>query len=109
MGRIMSRRRSDPVVPIDGPSRTSNFRNQGLGHIPEAGESRTEIHLVATNQQIAEVSLLDTQLPDHAGRRRISQQELAQRSENLSYIHAHGVFQTLTKYLDTATPETRLQ
>jgi hypothetical protein len=60
MGRIMSRRRSDPIVLTGGPTRQQERPvNQGLGHIPEAGESRLHLDAGVGRPQMTEISLLD--------------------------------------------------
>ncbi|KAH6680169.1 hypothetical protein B0J14DRAFT_471485 [Halenospora varia] len=46
MGRMMSRRRSDPVVLTGGPTKKAEWTSPispGLGHIPEAGESQQHV------------------------------------------------------------------
>ena len=60
MGRIISRRRSDPVVLTGGPTRQQERPvNQGLGHIPEAGESRLHLDAGVGRPQMTEISLID--------------------------------------------------
>jgi hypothetical protein len=62
MGRIMSKRRSDPVVLTGGPTRQQERPvNQGLGHIAEAGESRLHLDAGVGRPQMTEISLLDQQ------------------------------------------------
>jgi hypothetical protein len=56
----MSRRRTDPVVLTGGPTRQQERPvNQGLGHIPEAGESRLHLDAGVGRPQMTEISLLD--------------------------------------------------
>jgi hypothetical protein len=60
MGRIMSRRRNEPVVLTGGPMRQQERPvNPGLGHILEAGESHLHLDAGVGRPQMTEISLLD--------------------------------------------------
>jgi hypothetical protein len=61
MGRIVSRRRSDPVILTGGPTRQQDLLvNQGLGHILEAGESLLHLDAgVGRPPEMTEISLHD--------------------------------------------------
>ena len=85
--RIVSfRRRSNPPVLTGGPVRTERplewlgggTLGQGLGHIPEAGESRINLEAEGgiSNQQMREIALRDQQSPIVKEGTRVFSQEI---------------------------------
>jgi len=89
MSRMVSfRRRSDPPALTGGPVRTEKTDwktntaylgvGHGLGHIPEAGESRINIEGEAgiSNAQMREIALKDPQSPNVKEGTRVLSQEI---------------------------------
>ncbi len=59
MGRMLSRRRSEPVPLAGGPKpEWTPSPREALGHIPEAGESHIQLESTINNVQFGEISLL---------------------------------------------------
>jgi hypothetical protein len=86
MTRMVSfRRRSEPPVLTGGPVRAERTEwlgvggvAQGLGHIPEAGESRINLEAEGgiSNQQMREIALKDSQSPIIKEGTRVFSQEI---------------------------------